>query len=64
LVHTAYDDAEMQDIAYEHPNFGSEWRQLDFDFCTDKKTRELLVKKGIQLVNWKDVQKLRQEGAI
>jgi len=39
LVHPAFDDDEMKSITIDHPNFGSQWRQLDLDFFTCKKTR-------------------------
>nr|WP_299172668.1 polysaccharide deacetylase family protein [uncultured Allomuricauda sp.] len=55
LIHPAFDDAEMQGVAINHPNFGSEWRQIDFDAFTSETLRYQLEKSGAQLVTWKDV---------
>ena len=52
LLHTAFDTMEMQKITIEHPNFGSEWRQLDFDFITSDRCQEILIKNSIQLISW------------
>ena len=55
LVHTAYDDAEMQAITVEHVNWGSDWRQQDFDFFTSDACRKILEEENIQLITWKEV---------
>ncbi|MDF0706092.1 MAG: polysaccharide deacetylase family protein [Bacteroidota bacterium] len=52
LIYPAFDEQEMQGVTINHPNFGSEWRQQDFDFFTSESTRELLQKHNIQLVTW------------
>ena len=57
IVHPAFDDAEMQGVAVEHPNFGSAWRQIDFDFCTDPRTAATLAKQGIQLIDWREIRR-------
>jgi predicted glycoside hydrolase/deacetylase ChbG (UPF0249 family) len=58
LIHTAYDDAEMQGVTIDHPDWGAAWRQADYDFFTGKKCRKLLKKQGIQLVTWREIGKL------
>jgi len=34
LIHTAFNDAEMQALTINHPNWGAKWRQDDFEFFT------------------------------
>src|SRR5713101_639230 len=34
IVHIAYDDEEMRAATIDHPNWGAEWRQRDFQFFT------------------------------
>lgn len=58
LLHPALDNDEMKDITYNHPNFGSVWRQLDLDFILSKKAKNLIKENGIQLVDWGDIKKL------
>lgn len=55
LIHPAYDNDEMKGIAVNHPNFGSEWRQTDFDFFTKPSTKELLEINNIKLITWKEI---------
>ena len=57
LIHPAFDDAEMKAVTINHPNFGSEWRQIDFDYFTSQECRSILDERNITLVNWKDLKK-------
>lgn len=59
LLHPAFDDFEMQGITINHPNFGSEWRQIDFDFFTSEECKAKLKENNIQLITWKEIQKIR-----
>ncbi|WP_294960556.1 polysaccharide deacetylase family protein [uncultured Flavobacterium sp.] len=58
LLHPAFDDFEMQGITVNHPNFGSEWRQIDFDFFTSEECKLKLEEHNIQLVTWKEIGQL------
>lgn len=58
LIHTAYDDAEMQGVSIDHPDWGAAWRQADYDFFTSEACRKLLKGQGIQLITWREVGKL------
>lgn len=58
IIHVAYDDAEMQAITINHPDFGAAWRQQDFDYFTSEECRKILTEEGIQLVTWGDLKKL------
>lgn len=55
LIHPAFDDNEMKGVTLNHPNFGSEWRQIDYDFFTDEKTRLKLRENSIELITWKQI---------
>jgi predicted glycoside hydrolase/deacetylase ChbG (UPF0249 family) len=55
LIHTAYDDDEMQAITIDHPDWGATWRQEDFDFFTSDLCKNLLEKNDIVLVTWREI---------
>ena len=55
IVHLAYDDEEMRGLAFEHPDWGSEWRQRDFEFVTSDGFRKLLQENNVKLVTWREV---------
>ncbi|KAF2081416.1 polysaccharide deacetylase family protein [Flavobacterium sharifuzzamanii] len=55
LLHPAFDDFEMQGITINHPNFGAEWRQIDFDFFTSDECKAKLKENNIQLITWKQI---------
>lgn len=52
IVHLALDDAEMQAVTVNHPDFGSAWRQRDLDFVTGAAFQEMLKAHDIKLVTW------------
>lgn len=58
LIHPAYHTSEMKTITVNHPNFGAEWRQIDFDFFSSKKCQNLLKKNNIQMISWKQIKAL------
>jgi hypothetical protein len=58
IVHVAIDNAEMQSVAINHPDFGSAWRQNDLVMLSSNEFRELLRKNDIQLVGWKEIKEL------
>ncbi|HOM98984.1 MAG TPA: polysaccharide deacetylase family protein [Acidobacteriota bacterium] len=55
IVHLAYDDAEMRRIAFDHPDFGSAWRQKDFETMMSSGFRELLEQEGVRLITWREI---------
>jgi predicted glycoside hydrolase/deacetylase ChbG (UPF0249 family) len=61
VVHLAYDDEEMRGVAFAHPNWGSEWRQRDFQFVTSDAFRKLLQANNVKLITWREVGKLLRE---
>jgi hypothetical protein len=61
IVHLAYDDEEMRGVAFDHPAWGSAWRQRDFDFVTSEAFRKLLQENNVKLVTWREVSKRMQK---
>ena len=55
LIHTAYDNEEMKGMNVEHPDWGNEWRQKDFDFFTSDTCKNLLESENIKLVTWRQI---------
>jgi predicted glycoside hydrolase/deacetylase ChbG (UPF0249 family) len=55
LIHPAFDDNEMQGVTVNHPNFGADWRQIDFDFFTNEEIKLVLHKNNITPITWKDI---------
>jgi predicted glycoside hydrolase/deacetylase ChbG (UPF0249 family) len=64
IVHLAYDDEEMRGVAFAHPDWGSEWRQRDFQFVTSDAFRKLLQQNNVKLVTWREVGKALQNRAV
>lgn len=62
IIHVAYDDAEMRAVTIDHPDYGSAWRQRDFDVFTAKRTRDLIQKRGISLVTWREIGEKMRSG--
>lgn len=58
IVHLGHDDAELQAVTIDHPDFGSAWRQRDYDFVTSPEFRKILVENHVVLIKWRDLQKL------
>ena len=60
IVHLGHDDAELRAVTVDHPDYGSAWRQRDFDFVTSPAFKNLLAENHVTLVRWKDLGKLVQ----
>ena len=58
IVHLGFDDKEMQDITVEHPNFGSKWRNLDYEVVKSEKFQHALENNNIKLVTWREIQNI------
>ena len=59
LIHPAFDDDEMKGITINHPNFGSQWRQIDFDYFTSEVCRFKIKENKIQLITWDQIRNSR-----
>ena len=58
IVHLGHDDAELQAVTLDHPDYGSAWRQRDFDFVTSPDSKKVLKENHVILVKWNDLKKL------
>ena len=58
IVHLGHDDAELQAVMADHPDYGSAWRQRDYNFVTSADFKKVLRENNVILVKWKDLQKL------
>jgi predicted glycoside hydrolase/deacetylase ChbG (UPF0249 family) len=58
IVHLGHDDAELQAITVNHPDYGSAWRQRDYNVVTSPEFKKALEDNHVVLVKWKDLQKL------
>ncbi|MEO2142810.1 MAG: polysaccharide deacetylase family protein, partial [Flavobacteriaceae bacterium] len=56
IVHLAYDNDEMKSITVDHPNYGSKWRNLDYNIVSSDKFQKALIKNNIKLITWKEIQ--------
>lgn len=61
LIHTGFDNEEMRGMTVDHPEWGSKWRQSDFDFFTSDKCKSILNEENIILVTWRDIKKALQK---
>jgi predicted glycoside hydrolase/deacetylase ChbG (UPF0249 family) len=57
VVHLAHNDAEMQGATFDHPDWGAEWRQNDYDLVRSAEFQQFLKDQGFILVSWKDLAK-------
>ena len=56
-VHLAYNDEEMKAMTFDHPNWGAQWRQNDYDVISSPEFRQFLKDQNFILVSWKDLEK-------
>jgi len=61
IVHLAHDDAEMQAVTVDHPDYGSAWRQRDFNVMTGPEFRQALEENHVVLTNWRKLGALLPE---
>lgn len=55
IIHCGYDNLESQGMSFEHPYWGAEWRQQDFDFFTSEECAKILEEENIHLVTWTEL---------
>jgi hypothetical protein len=58
VFHLAFDDDEMKAITVNHPDYGSAWRQQDYNYATSPGFKQLLKKENVYLITWGDIQKV------
>ena len=55
IVHLGLDNNEMKKITSNRIDFGSKWRNLDYDVVSSAQFRESLIKNDIKLVTWREI---------
>jgi predicted glycoside hydrolase/deacetylase ChbG (UPF0249 family) len=60
IVHLGHDDAELQAITLDHADYGSAWRQRDYDTVTSPEFKKAIEENHIILIHWKDLRNLLQ----
>ncbi len=58
IVHLGHDNAELQAVTLDHPDYGSAWRQRDYEVMTGPEFKKVLQENNVILVKWKDLKKL------
>ena len=58
IVHLGHDDAELQAVMVNHPDYGAAWRQRDYDVVTSAEFQQALKDNGVVLVTWREIGKL------
>jgi hypothetical protein len=58
IVHLGHDDAELQAVTVDHPDWGSAWRGRDTEVVNSAEFQKALKDAGVVLVRWRDLQKL------
>lgn len=58
IVHLGHDDAELQAVTVDHPDYGSAWRQRDYDVITSPEFKKALEHDHVILIRWADLKKL------
>jgi predicted glycoside hydrolase/deacetylase ChbG (UPF0249 family) len=58
IVHLGHDDAELQAVTVDHPDYGAAWRQRDYDVVSSPEFRKALEENHVVLIQWKDLKKL------
>ena len=60
IVHLGYDDEEMRGATFDHPDWGSAWRQNDLEVVKSARFREFLREQRFVLVGWKDLARAKR----
>jgi hypothetical protein len=58
IVHLGHDDAELQAVMVDHPDYGAAWRQRDYDVVTSPEFQKVLEDNHVILIKWNDLKKL------
>jgi predicted glycoside hydrolase/deacetylase ChbG (UPF0249 family) len=58
IVHLGHDDAELQAVTVDHPDYGAAWRQRDYDVVASPEFKKTIDENHIILIRWKDLKQL------
>jgi chitin disaccharide deacetylase len=57
IVHLAHNDSDIQAATADHPDWGAQWRQNDFDMVRSPEFQQFLKDQGFILISWTDLAK-------
>jgi chitin disaccharide deacetylase len=57
IVHLAHNDSDIQAATADHPDWGAQWRQNDFDMVRSAEFQQFLKEQGFILISWTDLAK-------
>ena len=55
VLHVAEDGPEMRAITVDHPHWGAQWRQVDYDWAMSDLARRIIDEEGIILIDYREV---------
>jgi len=55
IIHPGIDNAELQAVTIEHPDFGAAWRQRDLNVFSSDEMKSVIKKYNIQMITWKEI---------
>jgi len=58
IVHLGHDDAELQAVTLDHPDYGAAWRQRDYDAVSSPEFKKAIENNHVILIKWNDLKKL------
>jgi len=58
IVHLGRDDAELQAVMVDHPDYGAAWRQRDYDVVTSPEFKKAIEENHVIVIRWKDLKTL------
>lgn len=58
IVHLGDDDPEMEAVMVDHPDYGSAWRQRDYNVVMSAEFKKALEDNHVVLVRWRDLKKV------
>jgi hypothetical protein len=57
-VHLGFNDDELRAMTVEHPDWGAQWRQNDYDVITSSEFSKFLKAQKFNLIGWKEVKEI------
>ena len=58
IIHVGLDNPELEAVMINHPDYGSAWRQKDFDVFTSDAMQKVIQENNVKLVTWREIGKL------
>ena len=64
IVHLGYDEPDLQEVVGRDSEWGSAWRQRDFDPLCRPEWVDRLRKRNVRLIGWKEVASLHSTASV